>query len=96
MVRINFYTKKNCIACGIMRNILTDIINNYQGELTFSNIPEDKLTRMDINTYCIDKFPTIVIFDKDYLTFTKIEGTVTKHNVEAIINKYNTDDNEHS
>lgn len=80
-----------------MRNILTDIINNYQGELIFSNIPEDKLTDIDTNVYEVDKFPTIIVYDgQDQYNYTKIEGTNTKRNVEAVINKYNTDYNEQS
>lgn len=89
MVKIKFYTKKGCIACNIMRDILVEIMRNYEGELTFENIPCNQYDELIEKDYVIDKFPSIVIMDntntEDYVI---IEGTNTKKNVEAVINKF--------
>ena len=87
MVTIEFYDKKDCTACKIMKNIIKDILNNFDGgELSVNSHSAIRGSTPVEEGMSKPVYPTIVIrsqFDKDMVV-----GTCTKHFLECIINKH--------
>lgn len=48
MVRIDFFTKKDAEYSDYMRYIIADTLQEYEGEVTLNQIPENKATEEEI------------------------------------------------
>lgn len=87
MVTIEFYDKKDCTACRIMKDIVKDIINNFDnGDLRVNSHSAIRGSTPVEEGMSKPIYPTIVIhsqFDRDVIV-----GTCTKHFLERIINKH--------
>lgn len=87
MVIIEFYDKKDCTACRIMKEIIKDIINTFDnGDLTINTHSNKRGSTPVEEGMSKPVYPTIVIhsqFDRDVVV-----GTCTKHFLESIINKH--------
>lgn len=81
MVKLDFYTKHGCIGCRIMYNTITNIMVNGDIPLKINTIIVKDQNAMPC--------PTIIINGD---IENKIVGTCTKKHLEAILKKYNKDD----
>lgn len=87
MVTIEFYDKKDCTACRIMKDIIKDIINNFDGGELKVNTHSYKQGSTPVEEGMSKPlYPTIVIhsqFDRDVIV-----GTCTKNFIERVIYKH--------
>lgn len=51
MVRIDFFTKKDAEYSDYMRYIIANTLQEYEGEVTLNQIPENKATEEEISKY---------------------------------------------
>lgn len=61
MVRIDFFTKKDAGYSDYMRYIIANTLQEYEGEVTLNQIPENKATEEEISKYGIEVYPTIIV-----------------------------------
>lgn len=61
MVRIDFFTKKDAEYSDYMRYIIANTLQEYEGEVTLNQIPENKATEEEISKYGIEVYPTIIV-----------------------------------
>ena len=54
MVRIDFFTKKDAEYSDYMRYIIANTLQEYEGEVTLNQIPENKATEEEISKYGIE------------------------------------------
>lgn len=74
MVRIDFFTKKDAEYSDCMRYIIANTLQEYEGEVTLNQIPENKATEEEISKYGIEVYPTIIVSGDNMDGFNKLEG----------------------
>ena len=57
-----------------MRYIIANTLQEYEGEVTLNQIPENKATGEEISKYGIEVYPTIIISGDNMDGFNKLEG----------------------
>lgn len=78
MVRIDFFTKKDAEYSDYMRYIIANTLQEYEGEVTLNQIPENKATEEEISKYGIEVYPTIIVSGDNMDGFNKLEGMARK------------------
>lgn len=87
MIKIKFYTKKNCDACKIAKKILGDVIFNLDKEINYNIIPNNEDHINDMLDDNIEHFPTTIILDKNNKEVSRLTGTFTKFELLNELNK---------
>lgn len=88
MVRIDFFTKKDAEYSDYMRYIIANTLQEYEGEVTLNQIPENKATEEEISKYGIEVYPTIIISGDNMDGFNKLEGMARKADLINVMSLY--------
>lgn len=88
MVRIDFFTKKDAEYSDYMRYIIANTLQEYEGEVTLSQIPENKATEEEISRYGIEVYPTIIVSGDNMDGFEKLEGMTRKADLINVMSMY--------
>lgn len=89
MVRIDFFTKKDAEYSDYMRYIIANTLQEYEGEVTLNQIPENKATEEEISKYGIEVYPTIIVSGDNMDGFNKLEGMARKADLINVMSLYN-------
>lgn len=88
MVRIDFFTKKDAEYSDYMRYIIANTLQEYEGEVTLNQIPENKATEEEISKYGIEVYPTIIVSGDNMDGFNKLEGMARKADLINVMSLY--------
>ena len=75
------FSSTMCLDCQKMKATIKEIEDNYTGKINFISInatDKNKLTKELIKQYGITLVPTMVFIDKNDNEIKKIEGAITK------------------
>ena len=61
MVRIDFFTKKDAEYSDYMRYIIANTLQEYEGEVTLNQIPENNATEEEISKYGIEVYYSLAV-----------------------------------
>ena len=88
MVRIDFFTKKDAEYSDYMRYIIANTLQEYEGEFTLNQIPENKAAEEEISKYGIEVYPTIIVSGDNMDGFNKLEGMARKADLINVMSLY--------
>ena len=88
MVRIEFFTKKDAEYSDYMRYIIANTLQEYEGEVTLNQIPENNASGEVISKYGIEVYPTIIISGDNMVGFNKLEVMARKADLINVMSMY--------
>lgn len=88
MVKIIFFTRKDAEHSDYMRYIITNVLQEYEGEVSLNQVPETRITEDDINAYGIEVYPTIIVKGDGKEGFSKLEGIARKATLIETMGEY--------
>lgn len=71
-----------------MRYIIANTLQEYEGEVTLNQIPENKATEEEISKYGIEVYPTIIVSGDNMDGFNKLEGMARKADLINVMSLY--------
>ena len=68
--------------------IIANTLQEYEGEVTLNQIPENKATEEEISKYGIEVYPTIIVSGDNMDGFNKLEGMARKADLINVMSLY--------
>ena len=84
MIKIVLIVKENCVACDIVRRVITQAINKAETNISLRTIMSNPV---DDNYYMIKKYPTTLFLDKSGMCLARLEGSFPIDYLNKVINK---------
>ena len=80
--------QKDAEYSDYMRYIIANTLQEYEGEVTLNQIPENKATEEEISKYGIEVYPTIIVSGDNMDGFNKLEGMARKADLINVMSLY--------
>ena len=84
MIKIVLIVKENCVACDIVRRVITQAINKAETDIVLRTIMSNPV---DDDYYMIKKYPTTLFLDKSGMCLARLEGSFPIDYLNRVINK---------
>ena len=84
MIKIVLIVKENCIACDIVKKVITQAINKAETDISLRTIMSNPV---DDDYYMIKKYPTTLFLDKSGMCLARLEGSFPIDYLNRVINK---------
>ena len=85
MIKIVLIVKENCVACDIVRKVITQAINKAETNIVLRSIMSNPV---DDDYYMIKKYPTTLFFkDKSDISLARLEGSFPIDYLNKVIDK---------
>lgn len=84
MIKIVLIVKENCLACDIVKKVITQAINKAETDIVLRTIMSNPV---DDDYYMIKKYPTTVFLDKSGMCLARLEGSFPIDYLNRVINK---------
>ena len=84
MIKIILIVKENCVACDIVRRVITQAINKAETDIVLRTIMSNPV---DDDYYMIKKYPTTLFLDKSGMCLARLEGSFPIDYLNRVINK---------
>ena len=84
MIKIVLIVKENCVACDIVRRVITQAINKAETDISLRTIMSNPI---DDDYYIIKKYPTTLFLDKSGMCLARLEGSFPIDYLNRVINK---------
>ena len=84
MIKIVLIVKENCVACDIVRRVITQAINKAETDISLKTIMSNPV---DDDYYMIKKYPTTLFLDKSGMCLARLEGSFPIDYLNRVINK---------
>ena len=84
MIKIVLIVKENCVACDIVRRVITQAINKAETDISLRIIMSNPI---DDDYYMIKKYPTTLFLDKSGMCLARLEGSFPIDYLNRVINK---------
>lgn len=84
MIKIVLIVKENCVACDIVRRVITQAINKAETDISLRTIMSNPV---DDDYYMIKKYPTTLFLDKSGMCLARLEGSFPIDYLNRVINK---------
>lgn len=84
MIKIVLIVKENCLACDIVRRVITQAINKAETDISLRTIMSNPV---DDDYYMIKKYPTTLFLDKSGMCLARLEGSFPIDYLNRVINK---------
>ena len=84
MIKIVLIVKENCIACDIVRRVITQAINKAETDISLRTIMSNSV---DDEHYIIKKYPTTLFLDKSGMCLARLEGSFPIDYLNKVIDK---------
>ena len=85
MIKIILIVKENCVACDIVKRVITQAINKAETDISLKTIMSNPI---DDEHYMVKKYPTTLFFkDKSNISLARIEGSFPIDYLNKVIDK---------
>lgn len=84
MIKIVLIVKENCLACDIVKRVITQAINKAETDIVLKTIMSNPV---DDDYYMIKKYPTTLFLDKSGKCLARLEGSFPIDYLNRVINK---------
>ena len=84
MIKIVLIVKENCVACDIVRRVITQAINKAETDIVLRTIMSNPV---DDDYYIIKKYHTTLFLDKSGMCLARLEGSFPIDYLNRVINK---------
>ena len=85
MIKIVLIVKENCVACDIVKRVITQAINKAETDISLKTIMSNSI---DDERYMIKKYPTTLFFkDKSNISLARLEGSFPIDYLNKVIDK---------
>lgn len=84
MIKIVLIVKENCVACDIVKRVITQAINKAETDISLKTIMSNPV---DDDYYMIKKYPTTLFLDKSGMCLARLEGSFPIDYLNRVINK---------
>lgn len=92
MIKIVLIVKEDCLACDIVKRVITQAINKAEIDINLKTIMSNPI---DDNYYMIKKYPTTLFFkDKSNICLARLEGSFPIDYLNKVIDKLKLECNE--
>ena len=85
MIKIVLIVKEDCVACDIVKRVITQAINKAETDISLKTIMSNPI---DDERYMIKKYPTTLFFkDKSNISLARLEGSFPIDYLNKVIDK---------
>lgn len=85
MIKIILIIKENCVACDVVKRVITQAINKAETDINLKTIMSNPI---DDERYMIKKYPTTLFFkDKSNISLARLEGSFPIDYLNKVIDK---------
>ena len=85
MIKIVLIIKEDCVACDIVKRVITQAINKTETDISLKTIMSNPI---DDEYYMVKKYPTTLFFkDKNSIALARLEGSFPIDYLNRVINK---------
>ena len=84
MIKIVLIVKENCVACDIVKRVITQAVNKAETDISLRTIMSNPV---DDDHYMIKKYPTTLFLDKSGMCLARLEGSFPIDYLNRVINK---------
>lgn len=91
MIKIVLIVKENCLACDIVKRVITQAINKAETDINLKTIMSNPI---DDEHYMVKKYPTTLFLDKSGMCLARLEGSFPIDYLNKVIDKLKLECNE--
>lgn len=92
MIKIVLIIKEDCLACDIVKRVITQAINKAEIDIILKTIISNPI---DDDYYMIKKYPTTLFFkNKSNISLARLEGSFPIDYLNKVIDKIKTENYE--